>query len=162
MFLFVLANRENFFIFLEHLPVLDMTIHCRKSVKSLSRDRLGQNVLFSFDESNRILAVWSSVKVLWSFVIPFVVTSDVHSLQLQLYVFTFGENFKTLQEGGAINLADRYRQPGISIIQMTSVCGRKEVALVDSRARVRVLSFVTGQFRFVSYYVNFAIVPQQR
>ena len=93
----------------------------------------------------------------------FVETSDVCTLQLQLHVFMFGENFKTLQgQGGAINLADWYRQPGISIIQMTSVCGRKEVALVDSTARVRVLSFVTGQFRFVSYYLNFAIVPQQR
>ena len=93
----------------------------------------------------------------------FVETSDVCTLQLRFHVFMFGENFKTLQgQGGAINLADWYRQPGISIIQMTSVCGRKEVALVDSTARVRVLSFVTGQFRFVSYYLNFAIVPQQR
>ena len=81
----------------------------------------------------------------------FVETSDVCTLQLQLHVFMFGENFKTLQgQGGAINLADWYRQPGISILQMASVCGSEEVALVDSSAKVRVFSFVTGQFRFVA------------
>jgi hypothetical protein len=75
----------------------------------------------------------------------------VRALQLQLHVFVFDENFKTLQgRGGAINLANWYSQQGISILQMTSVCGSEEVALVDSSAQVRVFSFVTVQFRFVS------------
>ena len=98
-----------------------------------------------------------------AFCIQLAVTPDMRALQLQLHVFVFSENFKTLQgQGSAINLADWYRQPGITILQMTSVCGSEEVALVDSSARVRVLSFVTRQFRFVSRYLNFAIVPQRR
>jgi hypothetical protein len=81
----------------------------------------------------------------------FVETSDARVLRLQLHVFVFDENFKTLQgRGGVINLANWYSQPGISIIQMTSVCGSEEVALVDSSAQVRVFSFVTLQFRSVS------------
>lgn len=76
--------------------------------------------------------------------------SDLRSIQLQLHVFVFGENFKTLQgQGSVINLAPWYSQAEVSILQMTFVCGSEEVALVDSNAQVRVFSFVTLQFRFV-------------
>ncbi|KAF8260139.1 hypothetical protein EI94DRAFT_1897819 [Lactarius quietus] len=128
-FLLVLANQEKFFIFLERLPGLDMAIQRGKWIKSLNRDRLGQNVMFAFDEEKRVLAVCASTK-------------------LQLHVFVFGETYKTLQaQGGAINLAPWFSQPGISILQMTFVCGKEEVALVDSSAHVRVFSFITMQFR---------------
>ena len=63
-FLIVLSNRDAFFVFLERLPVLDMAIQHGKSIKSLNRDKLGQDVLFSFDESKRVLAVCASTKVL--------------------------------------------------------------------------------------------------
>ncbi|KAI9434861.1 hypothetical protein H4582DRAFT_2080533 [Lactarius indigo] len=127
--LLVLASQNKFFIFLERLPVLDMAIQRGKSIKGLNRDRLGQNVLFSFDEAKRVLAVCSSTR-------------------LQLHVFVFDETFKTLEgQGGAINLASCYSQPEISVLQMTFVCGREEVALVDSNAQVRIFSFVTLQFR---------------
>ncbi|KAI9443805.1 hypothetical protein H4582DRAFT_1846182 [Lactarius indigo] len=127
--LLVLASQNKFFIFLERLPVLDMAIQRGKSIKGLNRDRLGQNVLFSFDEAKRVLAVCSSTR-------------------LQLHVFVFDETFKTLEgQGGAINLASWYSQPEISILQMTFVCGREEVALVDSNAQVRIFSFVTLKFR---------------
>jgi hypothetical protein len=64
-FLIVLSNQDKFFVFLERLPVLDMAIQRGKSIKSLNRDKLGQGVLFSFDEAKRVLAVCASTKVLW-------------------------------------------------------------------------------------------------
>jgi hypothetical protein len=41
-----------------------MAIQRGKAIKSLSRDKLGRGVLFSFDESKRTLAVCASTKVL--------------------------------------------------------------------------------------------------
>ncbi len=66
-------------------------------------------------------------------------------------MLVFDETYKTLQrQGSAIDLAPWYSQAEISILHMASVCGREEVALVDSNSRVRIFSFVTLQFRFVS------------
>ena len=63
----------------------------------------------------------------------------------------FDESLRTLQgEGGAVDLAPWYREGENSILHMVSVCGREEVALVDSSARVRIFSFLKLQFRFVS------------
>ncbi|KAH9030797.1 hypothetical protein EDB85DRAFT_1403662 [Lactarius pseudohatsudake] len=127
--LLILASPERFFVYLEHLPALDMALQRGKSIKSLNRDRLGQNILFSFDEAKRVLAVCASTR-------------------LQLHVFVFDETFKKLQgRGSVIDLASWYSQPDISILQMTFVCGGEEVALVDSSAQVRIFSFVTLQFR---------------
>ncbi|KAH8986573.1 hypothetical protein EDB86DRAFT_2954862 [Lactarius hatsudake] len=125
--LLILASPKRFFVYLERLPVLDVAIQRGKSIKSLNRDRLGQNVLFSFDEAKRVLAICASTR-------------------LQLHVFVFDETFKKLQgRGSVIDLT--YSQPDITILQMTFVCGGEEVALVDSNAQVRIFSFVTLQFR---------------
>ena len=62
--LLILANQENFFVYLEHLSSLDSAIKQRKCMRCLNRDKLGQSVLFSFDEAKRILAVCGSTKVL--------------------------------------------------------------------------------------------------
>ena len=73
---------------------------------------------------------------------------------MQLYAFVFDETFKTLQgKGGAIDLTPWYNQAGISILQLASICGSEldEVVLVDSNAQIRIFSFVTQQFRWVSY-----------
>ncbi|KAI9443812.1 hypothetical protein H4582DRAFT_1039790 [Lactarius indigo] len=127
--LLVLASSERFSVFLERLPVLDMAIQPGKSIKSLNRDKLGQKVLFSFDEAKRVLAVCASTK-------------------LQLHVFAFDETFETLQgQGSVIDLAPCYSQPEISILLMTFVCGSEEVALVDSSSQARIFSFVTLEFR---------------
>ncbi|KAI9443796.1 hypothetical protein H4582DRAFT_2125845, partial [Lactarius indigo] len=127
--LLVLSSRDRSFIFLERLQELDIAIQRGKPIKSLNRDKLGQNVLFSFDETKRVLAVCASTK-------------------LQLHLFVFDESFKTLQEqGNVIDLAFWYSQPEISILLMTFVCGGEEIALVDSSAQARIFSFVTLQFR---------------
>ncbi|KAI9443938.1 hypothetical protein H4582DRAFT_1807523, partial [Lactarius indigo] len=128
-FLLVLANRDRFLVYLERLPVLDMAIQRGRPIKSLNRDKLGRGVLFAFDETKRTLAVCASTK-------------------LQLHVFVFDEAFRTLQgQGSAIDLVPWYRQAEVSILNMTSVCGSEEVALVDSSACVRIFSFITLQFR---------------
>ena len=67
---------------------------------------------------------------------------------MQLYAFVFDETLRMLQgQGSAIGLAPLYSQVDISILQISSVCGSDEVALVDSNAEVRIFSFVTQQFR---------------
>ncbi|KAH8993666.1 hypothetical protein EDB83DRAFT_2325213 [Lactarius deliciosus] len=121
--LLILANRERFFVFLEPLRVLDSALRRGKYIKSLNRGRLGQSVLFSFDEAKRMLA-------------------------LQLHMFVFDETYKTLQsQGSVIDLVPWYSRAENSILHLAFICGREEVALVDSSARVRIFSFVTLQFR---------------
>ncbi len=67
-------------------------------------------------------------------------------------MFVFDETFRALQgQGSAIELAPWYGEADISILKMTFVCASEEVALVDSSARIRIFSFITLQFRFVSY-----------
>jgi hypothetical protein len=66
---------------------------------------------------------------------------------MQLYAYVFDETFRVLQGQSAISLAPLYSQVDIYILQMSSVCGSDEVALVDSSAEVRIFSFVTQQFR---------------
>ena len=62
--LLVLVNQDKYLIYLERPPVLDMAIQRGKPIKTLSRDKLGQRVLFSFDETKRTLVVCPSMKVL--------------------------------------------------------------------------------------------------
>ncbi|KAH9016242.1 hypothetical protein EDB85DRAFT_1898280 [Lactarius pseudohatsudake] len=121
-FLLVLADRESFFVILEPLQALDSAIRLSKCIKSLNRKKLGQSVLFSFDETKRILV-------------------------LQLHILVFDETHKTLQSQGSVDLIPWYSQAEISVLHMASICGREEVALVDSNSRVRIFSFVTLQFR---------------
>ncbi|KAH8993667.1 hypothetical protein EDB83DRAFT_2304539 [Lactarius deliciosus] len=127
-FLLVLADRESFLVILEPLQALDSAIRLGKCIKSLNRKKLGQSVLFSFDETKRILAVCASTK-------------------LQLHILVFDETHTTLQSQGSADLIPWYSRAEISIQHMVSICGREEVALVDSNSRVRIFSFVTLQFR---------------
>jgi len=72
---------------------------------------------------------------------------------MQLYAFVFDETFRTLQgQGSAINLAPWYGRADVSILQLSSVCGSDEVMLVDSRAQVRIFSFITQQIRYVGAF----------
>ncbi|KAI0250860.1 hypothetical protein BJV78DRAFT_1282923 [Lactifluus subvellereus] len=127
--LLILVDRDKVAIYLERLPVMSMAIQRDRPIKSLNREKLGQDVLFAFDETKRALAVCAPIK-------------------LQLHVFIFDETFKTLQgQGSAINLTPWYNQAGVSILQAAFVCGNEEVVLVDSGAQARIFSFITLQFR---------------
>ena len=79
-------------------------------------------------------------------------------------MFVFDETFRALQgQGSAIDLTPWYSQGEISIMEMKFACGSDEVALVDSSAQVRIFSFVTLQFRFVSspLYKSYFPCPSQ-
>ena len=128
---------------------MDAAIWRRRPIKTLHRDKVGEDVLFTYDESKRMLVVCASAKVcLMSFInvlmgtLTFCVTP-----KMQLYAFVFDETFRTLQgQGSAVSLTPWYSQ-ATSILQLSSVCGSDEVVLVASNAQVRIFSFVTQQFR---------------
>ncbi|KAI0297433.1 hypothetical protein BC826DRAFT_1096771, partial [Russula brevipes] len=127
--LLVLINRDRVSIYLDRLPAMNAAILRDRPVKTLNREKLGEVIIFSFDETTRSLAVCASTK-------------------LQLHLFVFDESYKTLQvQGSAINLAPWYSKSGIAILHAAFVCGNEEIALVDSTAQVRIFSFVTLQFR---------------
>ncbi|KAI0253468.1 hypothetical protein BJV78DRAFT_1153084 [Lactifluus subvellereus] len=121
--LLVLYDQDRVSIYLERLTAMNMAIQRDRSVKSLSREKLGEDILFAFDEMKRALV-------------------------LQLHMFVFDETFRTLQtHGSSINLAPWYNRTGVSILHTAFVGGDEEVVLVDSRAQARIFSFVTLQFR---------------
>lgn len=144
--LLILVDRDKVFIYLDRLPAISMTIRRRQAIKRLDRGKLGQDVMFAFDETKRALAVCASKKVPRCFFTvrtPFTVFG-----QLQLHLFVFDETFKTLQgQGSAINLDPWYSQAGVSILHMAFVSGKEEVVLVDSSSRARIFNFITLQFR---------------
>jgi hypothetical protein len=63
-FLLILVDRDKVSIYLECLPAMNMAIQRDNPIKILSREELGQDVLFAFDETKRALAVCASIKVL--------------------------------------------------------------------------------------------------
>jgi hypothetical protein len=137
--LLVLVDRERVFIYLELLPAIDAAIQRGRPIKCLNREKLGQDILFVYDEMKRTLAVCASKR-------------------LQLRVFVFDETFKTLQaQGSATDLASWYSQAGTSILRIAFVSGKEEVVLVDSSSRARIFSFITLQIRPAS--LSFPSLP---
>lgn len=61
--LLVLIDRDRVSIYLDRLAAIDMAIRRNRPIKAFNREKLGQDVLFAFDESKRVLAVCSSTKV---------------------------------------------------------------------------------------------------
>lgn len=61
--LLILADQDNYSIYLEHLPALDAAIRRGKAIKTLSRRKVGEDVLFTYDEVKRMLAMCFSAKV---------------------------------------------------------------------------------------------------
>ena len=61
--LLVLADRDNFLVYLERLPAVDNAILRGKPIKIFHRDKLGRGVLFAFDETKRTLAVCAPTRV---------------------------------------------------------------------------------------------------
>lgn len=61
--LLVLLDRDRVAIYLDRLPAINAAILRDRHIKSLSREKLGEDVLFAFDEARRSLAVCASSKV---------------------------------------------------------------------------------------------------
>jgi hypothetical protein len=60
--LLILANQENVYIYLDRFPAMGTAVRGRP-IKLLKREKLGRDVLFTFDETKRVLVVCASVKV---------------------------------------------------------------------------------------------------
>ena len=134
---------------------MDMAIQRRRPVKVLSREKLERDILFTFDEKTRRLAVCAPTKVLYLSLTSESSFSAFFRNQLHLHSFVFDEAFKTLQrQGSGIDLFPWYSQAGeTSITHITHiafVCGTEEVVFIDSNARARIFSFVSKKFRSVS------------
>jgi len=93
--LLVLINRDRVFIYLDRLPAISTTIRRREPIKRLNLEKLGQDVLFAFDETKRALAVCASKKVP-QHLFNIVRTPFIGIGQLQLHLFVFDETLKTL------------------------------------------------------------------
>lgn len=61
--LLVLADRDKHAIYLERLAEMDAAIKQGRPIKALNRDKMGEEVLFAYDEAKRTLAVCASAKV---------------------------------------------------------------------------------------------------
>ena len=61
--LLVLADRDKHAIYLEILSGMDAAIGRARPIKTLNRDKMGEEVLFAYDEAKRTLAVCASAKV---------------------------------------------------------------------------------------------------
>jgi hypothetical protein len=61
--LLVLADRDKHSIYLERLSAMDAAIQRGKAIKALNRDKVGEDVLFAYDEAKRMLTVCASAKV---------------------------------------------------------------------------------------------------
>ncbi|GBE82556.1 hypothetical protein SCP_0409400 [Sparassis crispa] len=127
LLLAITDGHGKLFIYLEAVTELDGAINRGRYKKLLHRDKIGQDFMLTYDESKRMLALCSSMK---------------------LHVFVFDENFGALQAlGSAINLSTWYPDQSITHCHISFICGAEEVVLVDSSAQARVFSLITLQFR---------------
>ncbi|EKM59291.1 uncharacterized protein PHACADRAFT_113812 [Phanerochaete carnosa HHB-10118-sp] len=120
--------RGDVSIYLERLIDLDNAVKARRSKKTLSADKLHGNLLFSFDETKRILAVCTTEK-------------------FHIHPFVFDEHYRSLQGlGSTIDFVNWY-EPHTVLTHMVFRCADEELLLVDSTGRARILSLTTQQFR---------------
>ena len=61
--LLVLAGRDKHAIYLERLSAMDVVIQRGNAIKTLNRNKVGDDVLFAYDEAKRMLIVYASAKV---------------------------------------------------------------------------------------------------
>jgi len=117
-------------IFLDRLDCIDGAIQSRSHVKFLSGDKIGNTCLFVFDESKRMLAIYASAK-------------------MQLHMFVFDEEFKSLRGLGTPFDLLRFYIPGVSITHACFVHGSEEILLIDTNAQARVFSLITLQPKYL-------------
>jgi hypothetical protein len=55
--LLIFLDRERVSIYIDHLHAMDSAIQRESPIKNLNREKLGDDVLFAFDETKRSLAV---------------------------------------------------------------------------------------------------------
>ncbi|KAH8977868.1 hypothetical protein EDB86DRAFT_3091364 [Lactarius hatsudake] len=114
----------NVMILLDRLSRIDATILSRSYAKFFYQDKIGQTCLIAFDESKRMLAIYASAR-------------------MQLHIFVFDEELKSLRGlGTPIDLSPFY-DPGASIVHACFVHKSEEILFVDSNAQATIFSLVT-------------------
>ncbi|KAF9239497.1 hypothetical protein BU15DRAFT_88041 [Melanogaster broomeanus] len=126
LFLVLVDRNANLLLVLDHLNNIESSIG-RERGKMLHRDKIGQDFLLAFDESQSMLAVVGCEK-------------------LQLHVFVYDVDRGFTASGSTINLNSWYGD-GTIIKQACFISGSEELLLVDSQALTRVFSLTTMQFR---------------
>ncbi|KAF8124364.1 hypothetical protein EV363DRAFT_1227517 [Boletus edulis] len=126
LFLVLIDRNANLLLHLDHLNNIENSIG-RERGKMLHRDKIGDEFLLAFDESQAMLALISCDK-------------------LQLNVFVYDESRGFTASGSAINLNSWYAE-GTTIKKACFTSGSEELLLVDSQAIARVFSLTTMQFR---------------
>ena len=141
-------SQGNVMILLERPSRIDSAIHSRSFSKFFHQDKIGQTCLFAFDESKRMLAVYASARVC-PCLYRFVHQSLIRIPQMQLHIFVFDEEFKSLRGlGTAIDLRPFYNS-GVSIVRACFVHGSEEILFVDSSAQARIFSLITLQPKYL-------------
>ncbi|TFY70646.1 hypothetical protein EVG20_g2356 [Dentipellis fragilis] len=131
---------EEIEIYLEDSAAIKDSIDRRRHKKKFHASKIGDGVIFAFDESKRILAVCGTSK-------------------LQLHLYIFDESFRTLQAVATqVDLTQWYTEYNsrdqVKIQHACFVSGTEEIVLVDNHHRARIYSFVTRQFRPASVLLN--------
>ena len=57
------VDRDRHAVYLERLQDIDAAIQRSRAIKTLNRDRMGEDVLFAYDEAKRTLFVCASANV---------------------------------------------------------------------------------------------------
>ncbi|EIW81360.1 hypothetical protein CONPUDRAFT_165528 [Coniophora puteana RWD-64-598 SS2] len=137
---FLLVTRDrgrDVFVYRESLAALEGAVANKQPKLRLSHDKIGGDILVSFNEGKQMLAICEPEK-------------------LQLHFFVFEEGARALKaSGSAISLALYYN--GVTIQYISFICGDEELLLVDSSVCGRIFSLVTMQFRPAT--LQFATVP---
>ena len=110
------------------------------------RDKIGDEFLLAFDESQAMLALISCEKV--CNLGDTKVGLKLKTPKLQLHVFVHDDSRGFTASGSAINLNSWYGE-GTTIKKACFTSGSEELLLVDSQATARVFSLTTMQFRCV-------------
>ncbi|KAH9039451.1 hypothetical protein EDB83DRAFT_2411806, partial [Lactarius deliciosus] len=120
----LIDSQGNVMIMLDRLSRIDATIKSRSYAKFFHQDTIGQTCLIAFDESKRMLAIYASAR-------------------MQLHIFVFDEELKSLRGlGTSIDILPFFN-PGASIVHACFSHKSEEILFVDSNAQATIFSLVT-------------------
>jgi hypothetical protein len=142
----VLIDRSaNLHLHLDRVNNIENSIE-RGRGKMLHRNKIGDEFLMAFDESQAMLALISCDKVCNMRDVN--VKLELTVPQLQLNIFVHDESRGFTASASTINLTSWFGE-GTTIKKACFTSGSEELLLVDSQAIARVYSLTTMQFRCV-------------
>ena len=145
--LLVVDQVEKIGVYLDKFSNIANALSNGRHEKLINKNRIGTDVLVSFDETKRLLVLCAPQKVQSFFFSqlfrPLIVP------QWTLHVFVFDELLSNLQGWASpFELLDWYNnRETITHVCFVTGTGSEEALLVDSGTRARIYSFVTQSFR---------------